>query len=126
MGKLHYNSSSEHDFEDRLLAHLQLVIGTKLGKGESFCLSWKNAVDVRSGRRSVWLHHSILFEFAFASSRPPSINTAWVRQLLQDSYTVNGLRISRNPTRAEPTLTRPTPRLHRYLRHSARLYRSAQ
>ncbi|QHC69333.1 ATP-dependent DNA ligase [Rathayibacter sp. VKM Ac-2801] len=97
MGKLHYNSSSGTDFEDRLLAHLQLVIGTKLGRGESFYLSWKNTVDIGSGRRSVWLHPAIPLDFTFAGNRSPSINLAWVRQLMQDSYTVNGLRISPEP-----------------------------
>lgn len=39
MGRLVYDSRLDVDFEDRLLGHLQVVIGTKLGRGESFYLS---------------------------------------------------------------------------------------
>ncbi|WP_236553610.1 DUF7882 family protein [Rathayibacter sp. VKM Ac-2803] len=110
MGKLHYNSGTGAEFNDRLLAHLQLVIGTKLSKGESFYLSWKNGIEVGSGRCSIWLHPAIPLEFAFAGNRSPSINPAWIHQLVQDSYTVNGLRISPEPeNRTAGLATAPAP-----------------
>ncbi|KFF58097.1 ATP-dependent DNA ligase, partial [Cryobacterium sp. MLB-32] len=42
MGKLTYDSSLTADFDDRVLAHIQLVIGTKLRRGESFYFSWRD------------------------------------------------------------------------------------
>ena len=36
MGKLTYDSTLTVDFDDRVLAHLQLVIGAKLRRAESF------------------------------------------------------------------------------------------
>ncbi len=43
----------DYEFEDRLLAHLQLVIGQKLKKQESFFLSWSKPHDQGEGRVSV-------------------------------------------------------------------------
>ncbi len=37
------------DFDDRTLAHLQVVIGTKLRRRESFLLSWSD--DGQDGER---------------------------------------------------------------------------
>lgn len=38
-GRLYYDSAFEVDFDDGLLAHLQVVIRTKLAKNESFYLT---------------------------------------------------------------------------------------
>lgn len=97
MGRLIYDSTLEADFDDRLLAHLQLVIGTKLGKGEAFYFSWRDATAVGSGRTSLWLHPAIPLRFKYHGGRPPTVNSEWVRRLLQDTYTANGLRISDEP-----------------------------
>ena len=45
MGKFIYDSMVKVDFEGRLLAHLQLVIGAKLRRGESFHFTWKDDTD---------------------------------------------------------------------------------
>ena len=39
MGKFIYREQVRADFEDRLLAHLQIVIGNKLRRGEPFYFS---------------------------------------------------------------------------------------
>ena len=38
MGRLHYGDHT-FDMDDRLLAHLQLIIGVKLRHGENFFMS---------------------------------------------------------------------------------------
>lgn len=47
MGKLVYDSTFTAEFDDRLLTHLQIVIGMKLRRGESFMFSWKDDVEAR-------------------------------------------------------------------------------
>jgi hypothetical protein len=42
MGSFHYDVGFSADFEDRLLAHLQIVIGAKLRRGEGFYFSWRD------------------------------------------------------------------------------------
>lgn len=55
MGKLTYDSSITVDFDDRVLAHIQLVIGAKLRRGESFYFSWRDDPLVGGGRSTVWV-----------------------------------------------------------------------
>jgi len=102
MGRLFYDSSTEADFEDRVLAHLQVAIGTKLGKGESFYLSWKDTGGVGNGRTAIWLHPAIPLRFKYFGGRAPSIDPEWIRRLLQDSYAGQGLRITVEPESAVP------------------------
>jgi len=49
IGKLIY-SGTEVEFEDRALVHLQIVIGSKLRRGESFFPSWNDSATVGAGR----------------------------------------------------------------------------
>ncbi|MBF4460952.1 MULTISPECIES: ATP-dependent DNA ligase [unclassified Rathayibacter] len=97
MGRLIYDSTLEADFDDRLLAHLQIVIGSKLSRNESFYFSWKDSQAVGDGRTSIWLHPAIPLRFKYHGGRAPNINPDWIRQLLADSHTAHGLRISEEP-----------------------------
>ena len=45
MGTLFYAGESKFSLEDRLLAHLQVVIGMKLRRSESFFLAWTVPTD---------------------------------------------------------------------------------
>ncbi|ROP48236.1 MULTISPECIES: ATP-dependent DNA ligase [unclassified Rathayibacter] len=105
MGRLVYDSRLDVDFEDRLLGHLQVVIGTKLGRGESFYLSWKDLPAVGSGRTSIWLHPASALRFRYASADRVVLNQAWVRRWIADSYAPGGLRLTDEP---EPEGDRPT------------------
>lgn len=97
MGRLFYDSSLEADFDDRLLAHLQIVIGSKLSRNDSFYFSWKDSTAIGDGRTSIWIHAAIPLRFKYHGGRPPAINPTWIRQLLADSYTAAGLCISDEP-----------------------------
>jgi hypothetical protein len=104
MGRLYYDSSLEADFDDRTLAHLQIVIGAKLSRNESFYLSWKDSTSIGDGRSSIWLHPAIPLRFKYSGGRPPAINPTWIRNLLADSHTPAGLRIGSEPVdSAHPT-----------------------
>jgi len=98
MGRLHYASSLEAGFDDRVLTHLQIVIGLKLTRNESFYFSWKDSQGVGDGRTSIWIYPTIPLRFKYHGGRSPVINPTWIRQLLADSHTPAGLRISDEPT----------------------------
>lgn len=55
MGKLIYDGEVAVTFDDRLLAHLQAVIGAKLRRSESFYFTWKDSVQTGGGRTTIWL-----------------------------------------------------------------------
>ena len=78
MGKLIYDSTLTVDFEDRVLAHLHVVIGAKVRRGESFVFSWKDDPQNGDGRSIVWIHPTASIVFNFFGGRPPAITgTGW-------------------------------------------------
>ncbi|HXH35511.1 MAG TPA: hypothetical protein VNJ54_14085 [Plantibacter sp.] len=93
MGLLIYASGDEYEIEDRALAHLKAVIGSKLRRQESFFLSWANDAEHGSGRRSVWLSPSIPLQFRFFGSRAPELNRAWIEVLSDTAHTPRGLQL---------------------------------
>ena len=98
MGTLLYGSPpSEIPMDDRLLAHLKVVIVNKLRRSEPFLLSWEISPDEGSGRRSVWMHESIPLQFRFVGGRAPSLNNTWIEQMMLASMSNEGLRIMPEP-----------------------------
>ena len=78
------------DFDDRLLAHLQIVIVQKLRRGESFLLSWPDA-GKSGGHSSAWLHPSIPLYFRFSGGHAPSLNERWLHCLSESANSSAGL-----------------------------------
>ena len=103
MGKFIYDSTIKVDFDDRLLAHLQLVIGAKMRRGESFHFTWKDDSSIGNGRTMVWLHPGVSLVYKFYGSRPPQINRAWVEALMYTANAPTGLYpVSEPPPAAKP------------------------
>jgi hypothetical protein len=97
MGKLTYDSTMTVDFDDRVLAHLQLVIGAKLRRGESFFFSWRDDQSVGDGRSTLWMHPTVPLYFKYSGSRPPPINRAWIDALVGSANSATGLHIVPEP-----------------------------
>jgi hypothetical protein len=92
MGRLLYGSDAiEIGFDDRALAHLHIVIGSKLRRGEKFFFSWQDNASVGSGRSSIWIEQSIPLYFKFSGTRPITINKAWVEALVTTANSTSGL-----------------------------------
>lgn len=97
MGKLTYDSTVVVDFDDRLLAHLQMVIATKLRRGESFAFTWRDDAAVGDGRTTIWLHPALPLVFKYFGGKAPAINRTWVEMLLQTANSSSGLHIVPEP-----------------------------
>jgi hypothetical protein len=93
MGTLTYGSTVI-EFEDRLLAHLQIVIVNKLRRRESFAMSWRDATEVGDGRSAIWLDPSIPIYFKFDGSRVPAINREWLERLAESAASSTGLIVA--------------------------------
>ena len=94
MGTLHYGSATEPiHIEDRALAHLKVVIATKLRRQESFTLSWKHPDDEPGGRSTVWLHPSIPLRFTFDEPEPPPLNQKWIEALMHSANSTGGIML---------------------------------
>ncbi|MCT1479309.1 hypothetical protein [Microbacterium sp. p3-SID336] len=82
MGKLEYNSSRPPiDVEDELLAHLKILISTKLRRQESFMMTWPSGKK-RPGRLSAWMHPSIPLVIEFDEEPPPQIDPVRMTHLM--------------------------------------------
>lgn len=90
MGNLVYDGSMI-EFDDRLLAHLQIVIVQKLRHGEGFPMSWLNSLSMGDGRSSIWLDPTIPLRFNFVGSRTPKINRDWLSVLTASASSSTGL-----------------------------------
>lgn len=104
MGKLFYGAELIVDFEDRALIHLQIVIGAKLRRGESFHFSWRDDEALGGGRNTLWLAPEIPLHYKYFGSRPPAINHAWIDVLTTSSHSAYGLQLlPEPPPQAAPT-----------------------
>lgn len=94
MGKLLYGPTIEIIFDDRVLAHLQLVIGAKLRRNESFFFSWRDEQSVGDGRSTIWLDSAIPLVFRYNGGRMPKINREWLELLTHSSNSAAGLQLT--------------------------------
>jgi hypothetical protein len=106
MGKFIYDGLVKVDFDDRLLAHLQLVIGAKVRRGESFHLSWKDDPSIGDGRTTVWVSPRTSLVYKFYGSKRPVINPAWIEALMHTANSAAGLYAVPEP--AEHALVDPS------------------
>ena len=106
MGHLKYDNE-RFEFDDRLLAHLQIVISSKLRRSESFFLSWIAATEVGSGRHAIWIDTGVPIHITYFGSRPPAINRQWVEDLATAANSTAGLVLMEEPTREPPQMQHP-------------------
>lgn len=102
MGRFTYEGAVSVDFDDRVLAHLQIVIGQKLRRGEPFHFTWRNNPSLGDGRTSVWLHPGAALIYAFHGSRQPSLNRAWLEALTATANSTGGLQLVPEPANSAP------------------------
>lgn len=100
MGTLYYDSTSGIDIEDRVLAHLQVVIVAKLRRNEPLLLSWRDDRSAGDGSSAIWLHPALSLRFTYFGGRAPRINPAWVADLTALANSPGGLHVTAEP--AEP------------------------
>jgi hypothetical protein len=94
MGTLFYGAGRlAIAFEDRVLAHLQLAVATKLRRQESFMLNWRDNESVGDGRSAVWIGPHTDLHFKYSGSRFPEINADWVSALVVSASTPLGLQL---------------------------------
>lgn len=102
MGKLIYDGEDRPIIiEDRTLAHLKVVIATKLRRQESFTLSWTNGPQEPGGRSTIWLHPSIPLRFVFDEPEPPVLNANWISALMHSANSTGGIQLIEETADAE-------------------------
>lgn len=94
MGTIYYGGGAMPiHIEDRALAHLKVVIATKLRRDESFTVSWKHPDDQPRGRSTIWLHPSIPLRFVFDDPEPTELSRAWIEELANSASSTGGIML---------------------------------
>ena len=110
MGTIYYGGSATPlHIEDRALAHLKVVIATKLRRGESFTVSWRHPDDEPRGRTTIWLHPSIAMRFVFDEPEPPEIDRRWLEELAKSANTSGGILLIPEYIEAAPSAADAAP-----------------
>lgn len=92
MGTLFYGGSDTSiHIEDRSLAHLKMVIATKLRRSESFTFSWPHPDGHPPGRSTLWLHPAIPLRFVFDDPEPVTLNRQWLKELANSANSSGGI-----------------------------------
>jgi hypothetical protein len=103
MGTIYYGGSATPiHIEDRPLAHLKVVIATKLRRGESFTLSWQHPDDQPRGRSTIWLNPSVPLRFVFDDPEAPELNRNWIEQLANSANSSGGITLVAEHFDTEP------------------------
>lgn len=97
MGQFRYDGLIKVDFEDRLLAHLQTVIGAKVRRGESFAFTWRDDPSIADSRTSAWIHPRAQIVYKYYGSRAPQLNRAWIDALIYTANSPTGLYVVPEP-----------------------------
>lgn len=94
MGTIYYGGSATPiHIEDRALAHLRMVIATKLRRGESFTVSWRHPEDQPRGRSTLWVHPSIPLRFVFDDPEPVKLSREWIDELANSANLAAGINL---------------------------------
>jgi len=94
VGKIFYGGSTTPiHIEDRALAHLKVVLATKLRRSECFTVSWRHPDDQPAGRSTIWLHPSIPLRFVFDDPEPAELNRQWIEELAQSANSSGGIML---------------------------------
>ena len=119
VGTIYYGGSATPiHIEDRALAHLKVVIATKLRRNESFTVSWRHPDDQPRGRSTIWLHPSIPLRFVFDDPEPAELSREWIEELANSANSSGGIMLvaehfdtGPGRGRCEPQRRRPGCRL---------------
>jgi hypothetical protein len=106
MGSLTYAAGRDDaiQFDDRTLAHLQIVIGSKLRLRQSFFFSWLDPVGLGGGRGSIWLDATIPLAFSYEHSVRHKINRDWLELLMASANSSTGLQLTIEPLEPDAIL----------------------
>lgn len=90
MGTLEYNSSHPAiKIDDETLAHLKIIIATKLRRQESFMMTWLPLGAKSNGRMTAWVSPSIPLVLAFDDPKMPPIDPERITHMM-DSLNAHG------------------------------------
>jgi len=93
VGMLVYNGRMTLHIDDRVLAHLQVVVINKLRRRESFTFTWDDGAQ----EAVCWIGPSIPLEFTYSGNRRPLLNREWLELMAMSANANSGLVVMPEP-----------------------------
>jgi hypothetical protein len=93
VGTLKYDGVTV-EFDDRVLAHIEVVVVQKLRRGEPFLMSWRAASDAGGGRTAIWIQPAAMLSFHFVTNDNPEIERAWLERLITSANSATGMFVT--------------------------------
>ncbi len=97
MGRFVYEGNQKVEIDDRALHHLQVVMTTKLRRGEPFLFTWREDASIGGGRSSVWMHPGCNLVFKYTGAGVPELNRHWIETLAFTANAPSGLYLVHEP-----------------------------
>ena len=95
MGTLFYGADrTAIRVDDRILAHLRVVITAKMRRGEGFLISWSDSLSIGDGRSSVWIHPACDLHYKFDGGSAPKLDPGLLDQLNVESIQARGIELA--------------------------------
>lgn len=92
MGRIIYSDNkSSVEVDDRLLAHLQIVVMNKLRRGESFMMTFPHTA---SGHVCWWLAPAVPVMFHFYGTHTPRLSRDLVDRLMAEASSPDGVHVA--------------------------------
>lgn len=76
-----------------MLAHLKVVMVTKLRRNESFTLTWCQPDDEGPGRSTIWVNPSIPLRFVFDSAETTELSRELIEELANTANSAGGIAL---------------------------------
>ncbi|WP_295781551.1 hypothetical protein [uncultured Microbacterium sp.] len=94
MGTLFSSSDAQPiTIDDRLLQYLQVVVSTKLRRGESFTITWTDEAAGHA-RTTLWIQPSISMRFEYTAIASAPLSGGYLRQLADQAAMSSGLLLN--------------------------------
>lgn len=94
MGTPYYGAArTPIKMDDRVLAHVKVLVVSKLRRNEPFLLSWVESAENGHGRASVWIHAGADLVFRFDGSRQADLDKELLDSMSSEALGPTGLRV---------------------------------
>lgn len=82
MGKLTYGAiQREIEMDDKLLAHIEMIVLSRLRRNNAFALRWIEKIEVGDGRRTIWISPSSDLYFEYDKHEQPELDRVLLDKL---------------------------------------------
>lgn len=85
--------------EDRLLAHIEVVVLSRLRRNNAFAMRWTQTGE-QGGRRTIWIHQSTDLYFEYDEAQQPELDRELLDQLAKAADSNAGINLHSDATDA--------------------------